>query len=80
MAKKSRRKANANANAKPVWLDREQRIGLSNIFVGYSIGGGLSLASYMGGKLDVTAWDAVAMAFGLVGSVYLALMFRKERS
>ena len=71
---------NSSRKDKEVWLDREQKIGLSNIFVGYSIGGGLSLVSYMGGKLDITAWDAGAIAFGLIGCVFASLILRKETS
>ena len=71
---------NLTVKAKLLQLDREQRIGLSNIFVGYSIAGGVGLFSYWGGKLDVSLLDANSIAIATFLSAFLSLIFRKEKS
>lgn len=65
---------------KEPWLDKEQKVVLSNILTGYSIAAGVSLFSYWGGKFAATPWDAGAIGLVLVVCVVSALILRKEKS
>ena len=70
---------NKKNNQKPTpWLDKEQKIGLSNVFVGLTILGIYALLNYLFGKSDLSGTDALIIAQGTIYAVGLLLFFRKE--
>lgn len=64
---------------KPIFkLGREQRIGLSNVFVGFTIVGGITIFSYLGEKSSLSLFDFSAIAAVTLLCLILLLWLRKE--
>ena len=60
------------------WLGNEQKIVLSNVFVGYIVAGGLTLLNYLFGKSDINGAEAFFVALGTINAVVFILVLRKE--
>ena len=60
------------------WLEKEQKIGLSNVFVGFTIAGGLALLSYVFSESSISDPDALIVALGTMLAIVLLLWLRKE--
>ncbi|MDI9409874.1 MAG: hypothetical protein QM523_11620 [Candidatus Pacebacteria bacterium] len=73
---KPKRKSKAKSSW---WLDREQRIALSNILIGYTIAGGLAVFSYIGNPSSYSLSDAAAIVLVTVICLIVTLWIRKEK-
>ena len=62
-----------------LWLDKEQKKGLSSVFAGFTIAGGLTTFSYLGGKSDINGEDAMTIVLGTILSAVMIIWFRKEQ-
>ena len=69
----------ANADMSRWRLGNEQKIVLSNVFVGLIIAGILTLLNYLFGDSKLTTVEALLVALGTIIAVVLGLLLRKEK-
>ena len=59
-------------------LDKEQKKGLADVFVGFTIAGGLTVFSYLGSLSNIGTLNTVVAAIGTLISAAIIVWFRKE--